>query len=187
MGYLKYVRKLWQQPQENLGDAYRELLLKVRREPVTVRLERPTRIDRARSLGYKPKNGVIVVRQRVHRGGKMNPDIKGGRRTAHSSQQKVIKKNYQQIAEERAAAKYQNCEVVNSYLLLKDGKSAWYEIILVDRLHPEVLADKQLAGIAKQHNRVTRGLTSAGRKARGLASKGQGAEKVRPSRNARGY
>ena len=35
------------------------------------------RIDRARSLGYKPKQGVIIVRQRVIRGGRMRPDIKG--------------------------------------------------------------------------------------------------------------
>lgn len=181
MGYLKYVRELWKKPQQNMKEGYRELLLKVRREPVTVRLDRPTNIARARTLGYKPKNGVIVVRQRVLRGGRMNPDIKGGRRTAHAGQRKVVKKNYQQVAEERAAVKYKNCEVLNSYLLMSDGKSSWYEIILVDRESPDVLADPRLAGVARQHGRAQRGLTSAGRKARGLLHKGQGAEKNRPS------
>jgi large subunit ribosomal protein L15e len=179
MGYLKYVRKLWQDPQSNAN--YRDLLLQLRREPVTLRVERPMNIARARSLGYKPKQGVIVVRQRVIRGGKMRPDIKGGRRTAHSGQSKVIKKNYQQIAEERAAVKYQNCEVLNSYKLLEDGQFAWYEVILVDRMHPAVLADPQLRGIARQQGRAFRGLTSAGRRERGLRQKGIGAEKQRPS------
>ncbi len=181
MGYLKYVRALWKRPRQNLGDTYKQRLYALRREPVTVRLERPTRIDRARALGYKPKQGVIIVRQRVLRGGRMRPDIKGGRRTAHSGQQKTLKKNYQQVAEERAAVKFKNCEVVNSYLLVEDGLSAWYEIIMVDRMHPAVLADHRLAGIAAQRGRAMRGLTSAGRKARGLRQKGQGAEKQRPS------
>ncbi len=183
MGYLAYVKKLWQHPKEN--EHYRELLLAARREPVTVRLERPTNIARARSLGYKPKQGVIVVRQRLLRGGRMRPDIKGGRRSAHARQSKIVKKNYQQIAEERVAAKYKNCEVLNSYKILEDGKHLWYEVILVDRLHPAVLADKNLKGVAKQQNRTFRGLTSAGRKARGLRKKGQGSEKNRPSLRAK--
>jgi len=184
MGYLKYVRKLWEQPKVNMKDGYRELLLRVRREPVTMRIERPTNIARARSLGYKPKEGVLIIRQRVVMGSKQRPDIKGGRRTSHSHQDKNLIKNKQQIAEERVASKYLNCEVLNSYLVIKDGKNAWYEVIMIDRNHPAVLADKQLAGIAKQQGRAFRGLTSTGRKSRGLRAKGQGAEKVRPSRTA---
>jgi large subunit ribosomal protein L15e len=183
MGYLKYVKQAWQDPKNNPN--YRELLLQVRREPVTLRLERPTNIARARSLGYKPKQGVLVIRQRIIRGGKMRPDIKGGRRTAHSAQSKVTKKNYQQIAEERVQSKYQNCEVLNSYKLMDDGTYAWYEIILVDRMHPAVLADPRLAGVARQQGRVFRGLTSAGRRERGLRQKGIGAEKQRPSLGAK--
>ncbi len=185
MGYLKYVKKLWQQPKQANSEGYRALLLKVRREPVTVRVERPTNIARARSLGYKAKQGVIVVRQRVQRGGRMRPDIKGGRRSAHSGQRKTLKKNYQQIAEERAQSKYKNCEVLNSYRLLEDGKSAWYEVILLDRTHPSVLADTRLAGVARQRGRAQRGLTSAGRKSRGLRKKGLGVEKNRPSLRAK--
>ncbi|KKT75754.1 MAG: 50S ribosomal protein L15e, partial [Candidatus Peregrinibacteria bacterium GW2011_GWA2_44_7] len=41
----------------------------MRKEPVTLVLEHPTRLDRARSLGYKAKQGCIVARQRVGRGG----------------------------------------------------------------------------------------------------------------------
>ncbi len=177
MGYLKYLRALWKRPSDQ--EHYRELLLKIRREPATVRLQRPTRIDRARSLGYKPKKGVLIVRQRLVRGGRKRPDIKGGRRSAHSSQRKTLRKNYQQIAEERVARQYTNCEVLGSYHLAADGRYVWYEVILLDRESPEVLADKRLAGVAKQRGRAYRGLTSAGRKARGLRRKGKGAEKIR--------
>ncbi len=181
MGYLKYLRDLWKKPQKNNPEGYRALLLKVRREPSTLRIERPTNISRARSLGYKPKQGVIIVRQRLLRGGRMRPNITGGRRSAHAHQSKIVKKNYQQVAEERAQAKYKNCEVLNSYKLIEDGKYFWFEVILLDREHPAVKADKNLKGVAKQHGRAHRGLTSAGRKARGLRKKGKGSEKNRPS------
>lgn len=183
MGYIKYVREFWKKPREHAS--YQDLLISLRRQPATVRVEKPTRIDRARSLGYKAKQGVLVVRQRVLRGGRMRPDIKGGRRSAHSSQRKIVQKSYQQVAEERASKKFVNCEVLNSYKLAEDGKHVWFEVILVDRMAPTVLADKELKGIAAQRGRVTRGLTAAGRKSRGLLSKGKGAEKIRPGLRAK--
>jgi len=98
---------------------------------------------------------------------------------------KWLQLNYQAISERRANAKFKNCEVLNSYKLLQDGKYAWYEVILVDRESPVVKKDPQLKGIAKQTKRTEHGLTSAGRKSRGLRSKGRGAEKIRPSLRAK--
>ncbi|MHA1999018.1 MAG: 50S ribosomal protein L15e, partial [Promethearchaeota archaeon] len=62
----------------------------------------------------------------------------------------------------------------------------YYEVILVDPFHPVIIADKEINWICStvQKGRVYRGLTSAGKKARGLRNKGIGAEKVRPSLNA---
>ncbi len=184
MGYLKYLRDLWKKPKENLGESYREKLIAWRKEPSTVRIDRPTRIDRARSLGYKAKQGIIVVRQRVLRGGHKRPDIKGGRRSKHSSQRVSLSKNYQLIAEERVARKYPNCEVAGSYPVLKDGKYYWFEVILYDRDHPAIIADHRTKWTYNSRNKVFRGLTSAGKKARGLRGKGKGYEKTRPSRRA---
>ncbi len=186
MGYLKYLRAAWKKPKQNMPEMWRERLIKWRREPVTVRLEHPTRIDRARSLGYKAKQGFVVVRQRVSRGGRMREQFKSGRRSKARRRLKIVSINYQQVAEQRAQKKYVNCEVLNSYWVAKDGKFAWYEIILVDKDHPQVLASKELKWISKpQHrNRVSRGLTSAGRKSRGLLNKGKGAEKIRPGQRA---
>ena len=184
MGYLKYVRDLWKKPKENMKELLRERIIAWRQEPVTVRLEHPTRIDRARSLGYKAKLGYIIIRQRVDRGGRMRIHERGGRRPKHFRLRKILDMNYQQIAETRASKQYTNCEVLNSYKVAEDGLYYWYEIILVDRAHPSIIADDRINWICDKKGRSERGLTSAGRKSRGLRHRGKGAEKLRPSRNA---
>lgn len=79
-------------------------------------------------------------------------------------------------------------EVLNSYWVGEDGKHKWYEVILVDPYHPAIKADPQLNWLCtgKHRGRAFRGLTSAGKKGRGLRNKGIGAEKVRPSIRAHG-
>ncbi len=186
MGLYKYLRQAWKQPTEEQEAVQTERLLKFRTENSTTRVEYPTRLDRARSLGYKAKPGVFIVRQRIIKGGHSRPDRSGGRRTAHSGHWMTLSKNYQHVCEERAARKYVGCEVLNSYYVAEDGKHIWYEIIMVD---PVVVAhDKDLGWmIAPQHRgRTFRGLTSAGKKSRGLRNKGKGAEKVRPTQKAHG-
>jgi len=187
MGYLKYVKKAFQKPSKEQEQIQRERLIGFRKENATVRANNPTRPDKARALGYKAKQGIFIVRQRVRRGKHVRPDIKGGRRPSRFHQDKNLHKNYQQIAEERAADNYQNCEVLGSYEVAEDGYYLWYEAILVDRNNPVVLADKRLIGIAAQTGRAYRGITSAGRRGRGLRRKGIGSEKTRPSKTARGY
>ncbi len=186
MGMYKYIHRLWKKPQASMPELWRKRLIKWRREPSTTRIEKPTRIDKARSLGYKAKQGFIIVRQRVFRGGHRRPKIKGGRRSKHFRQRIVLDKAYKQIAEERANKKYPNCEVLNSYLVMKDGKHYWFEIILIDKAHPAIKTDKDINWItAKQHKgRVYKGLTSSGKKTRGMRRKGKGAEKLRPSKKA---
>ncbi|MBD3314068.1 50S ribosomal protein L15e [Candidatus Woesearchaeota archaeon] len=183
MGYLKYMREAWKRPKQN-SEMWRQRLISWRREPSTVRIEKPTRIDRARSLGYKAKQGYMIVRQKVLRGGHRRPGQHGGRRPKTQRRYLALDINYKAIAERRASAKFPNCEVLNSYWVAKDGKNYWYEIILIDRSHPAVKADNSISWISKQKGRVNRGLTSAGKKSRGLRKKGKGSEKTRPSRNA---
>jgi large subunit ribosomal protein L15e len=94
-------------------------------------------------------------------------------------------KNLQWIAEERAARKFPNLEVLNSYYVAEDGLLKWFEVILVDPNHPAIKNDPDINWICNKSNRrrVFRGLTSSGKKARGLRHKGIGAEKIRPSTN----
>jgi len=181
MAIYKHIDQLWKKPRESLGELWTGRLIKWRDEPVTIRIDKPTRLSRARSLGYKAKPGIIVVRQRVNRGGRQRPDIKHGRRSKHARQRKILSMNYRQVAEQRAASKFPNLEVLNSYWVAKDGSCYWYEVILVDKNHPVIQSDKNLSWMAGKKNtrRVFRGLTSAARKSRGLRRKGIGAEKVR--------
>ena len=109
----------------------------------------------------------------------MRPKPAGGRRPKTSRRSKVVNKSYQWIAEERAVKKYTNCEVLNSYYVGEDGKHYWYEVIMIDKNHPNIKRDPNLRRIAKQTSRVHRGLTSAAKKTRGLRNKGKGAEKIR--------
>lgn len=178
-----YVKQLWKKPSKEL---LRSRLIEWRKEPSLVKLEHPTRLDRARSLGYKAKQGVVVVRSRVSRGGRMRPMIKSGRRPKARRRKQILSQNYQTVSEIRAAKKYKNMEVLNSYFLAQDGKYYWYEVILIDPEHPVIKSDKNLNWVGKgsNANRVYRGLTSSGKKSRGLRYKGKGSEKARPSRAA---
>jgi large subunit ribosomal protein L15e len=93
-------------------------------------------------------------------------------------------KSLRLIAEERAGRKFPNLEVLNSYWVGEDGRSKWFEIILVDPDHPVIKTDADVSWIAEKqhHRRAFRSLTSAGKRVRSLRHKGRGAEKVRPSR-----
>ena len=190
MGIYKYIREAWKRPKDSyVRQLLWERLQQWRREPAVVRIERPTRLDRARALGYKPKQGIIVVRVRVRRGGLRKPRPKNSKKPATLGVNKItMGKSIQRIAEERAARKYPNMEVLNSYWVGEDGKHKWYEVILIDPCHPAIKADPQLNWLCtgKHRGRAFRGLTSAGKKGRGLRNKGIGAEKVRPSIRAHG-
>lgn len=184
MGMYSYIKEAWHKPKQGLGDIWYDRLVQWRKEPPTIRIERPTRLDRARELGYRAKPGILVVRQRLSRGTHRRERRFGGRVPRKFGVRMNLEQNYQWICEQRVARRYPNCEVLNSYWVAKDGKHYWYEVIIVDKSHPAILADKTLHWVAAPANRgrVFRGLTSAGRKARGLRNKGKGAEKARPSK-----
>ena len=184
----RYIAEAWKKPDESfVGEVMRQRLVEWRKQPAVVRIEKPTRLDRARKLGYKAKQGFVVVRVRVRRGGFRKKRPSSGRRPKRMGVSKYkLAKSLRLIAEERAARKFPNLEVLNSYWVGEDGRHKWFEVILVDPNHPVIKADKDINWICeKQHRgRVFRGLTSAGKKVRGLRNKGRGAEKVRPSRKA---
>lgn len=183
-----YVSESWRKivgKEDELKNFLRERLTLWRKQPVIVRVERPTRPDRARRLGYRAKQGFVVVRVRVRKGGLRKPRPRSGRKPKGLGvAKKTPGKNLQWIAEERVARKYPNMEVLNSYYVGEDGRWKWFEVILVDPNHPAIKSDPKINWICSRvhRGRVFRGLTSSGKKARGLSNKGKGAEKVRPSR-----
>ena len=152
-----------------------------------VKLEKPTNIARARELGYKAKQGIIVVLTKVRKGSGLIRRPTKGRRPKRMGVNKVTRRiSIQRMAENKAADKFVNMEVLNSYLVGEDGQHKYYEVILVDPSHPRIITDKDLHWICDpQHKgRSYKGLTSAGKKNRGLDKKGKGSEKNRPSLRA---
>ena len=182
MALYKYLKKAMRSNSKEAVALNKQRLIQWRKESTPLRIENPTNLLAAKSKGYKNKEGVVLVRVRVNRGQRARPRINKGRRSRHKRQRLVLAKSLQWVAEERAAKKYPNLEVLNSYKLGKDGINAWYEVILVDVNNPNIKADKDLSKLSNQTNRVYRGLTSAAKKSRGLRGKGKGYEKARPSR-----
>ncbi len=184
----KYISKAWNRPDDSyVRDLLRIRIPQWRDGQSVVKVDAPLRIDRARTLGYKAKQGIIVVRAKVRRGGRRKARTNAARKPSKMGVNKYTpKKSIQWIAEERVKRKYPNLEVLNSYWIGEDGKYKYFEVILVDPTHPQIKKDKDLSWITqKQHKgRVYRGLTSAGKSSRGLRNKGKGAEKIRPSINA---
>jgi large subunit ribosomal protein L15e len=74
----------------------------------------------------------------------------------------------QRNGELKASTKYPNCEVLNSYNVGEDGNYKYFEVILVSKNQPEVQKDKTLKNVINKDGRAERGLTSAGKKGRGL-------------------
>jgi large subunit ribosomal protein L15e len=167
-----------------VGELFWERLQEWRREPTVVKIDRPTRLDRARALGYKAKQGIIVARAHIRRGGRRKSRYSRGRKSKHMGLRTLTRRiSIQRMAEVRTSKRFPNMEVLNSYWVGQDGKHKWYEVILVDPHHPVIASDKNLSWITKgtHRGRAERGLTSAGRKGRGMAQRGMGTEKTRPS------
>jgi len=178
MSLYKNIRNTWNENSDEFKTMWRARLVEWRKEESSQRIDYPTRLDRARAIGYKAKPGIIVVRQRVPRGGHSRTHYLGGRHSSNQTKKLNMTRNYQAIAEVRANKEYTNTEVLGSYYVAQDGTHYWFEVILVDKMHPAILSDPRLSWVAKpaHTSRAFRGLTSASRKSRGLRKKGKGSE-----------
>ena len=176
----RYLKQTYRSPEyEKL---LKERLISWRKEPTVIRIERPTRLDRAHALGYKAKQGFVITRIKIGSGTRKRESPTGGRKPLHSGLTKYTPKmGLQQIAERRVARKFPNLEVLSSYWVATDGKRQWFEVILVDPEHPAIKSDNDINWICNPANRgrVFRGLTSSGKRSRGLLNRGKGSEKAR--------
>ncbi len=175
MNAYDYIKK-------NLRENLHSNLIDWRAQEAVTKLDKPTDIGRARTLGYKDKKGIVVARVRVIRGGRSRHRVNKGRKSTKTTARKVLKMNYRWVAEQRAARKFPNLEVLNSYHVGQDGKYYFFDVILLDPQAPEIQADSNYKWILNPENkgRAFRGLTSAGRKSRGLRNRTRNL-KVRPS------
>ena len=188
MGAYKYLEEIWKKKQSDLMRfVLRMRTWEYRQLPAIHRCSRPSRPEKARKLGYKAKQGFVVYR--IRRGGRKKPVRKGIINGKPKSQGVIglkMKKSLRAVAEQRVGKKLGNLRVLNSYWVGQDSTFKFYEVILVDPSHKAIRRDPKINWIARpvQKRRDERGLTSAGKKFRGLKKKGVSDNKNRPSRNA---
>ena len=133
--------RLWKENAPEL----RSRVIGWRKQNAITRIDKPSRLDRARRLGYKAKQGIVVVRMRVGTGGMRKQRPTGGRRPKHLGVTRIkADDNMKTVAERRVLERYPNMKLLGSYYIYKDGKHYWFEIILADPSHPRIAQDKEL-------------------------------------------
>jgi large subunit ribosomal protein L15e len=140
----------WTKMWKSNADELKSKTIGWRTEPVIHKIQRPSRLERAHRLGYKAKQGIIVVRARVGRGGMRKQRPVSGRRPKHMGVVHIKQGiSMRKVAQRRVNEKFPNMEVLGSYYLHKDGTYYWYEVILADPNHPSISKDKEMYGKLK--------------------------------------
>jgi len=103
MGVAKYLRAAWKKPDKKI---LRERMIEWRKGGTITKVVKPLRLDGARSLGYKAKKGVTVVRVKIRRGGHRRARPNKARRTKRLHIRKNLRMNYKEIAETRVCLLY---------------------------------------------------------------------------------
>ncbi|RZC73126.1 hypothetical protein C5167_048606, partial [Papaver somniferum] len=168
-GAYKYVFELWRKKQSDLMRFLQRVRCSEYRQHPSIR---PIRPDKARRLGYKAKQGYVIYRVRVRRGGCKRPVPKGivyGKPKNQGITQLKFQRNKSLIVSAK-----------------QDSTYKYFKIILMDAAHNAIGNDPRINWICNpvHKHRELRGLTSAGKKYRGLRGSGHLNTKARPSRRA---
>ncbi|MEW6528537.1 MAG: 50S ribosomal protein L15e [Candidatus Micrarchaeota archaeon] len=169
MGAYKYIKKNFEREYHEKNPLYKQRMIEWRNGNAIERVGYPINLARARTLGYKAKNGYITVRVRIRRGKRKRQKPFGGRKPKHNYRFVQSQLSLQALCEQRAARIYKNLEVLNSYWIGEDGNYKFFEIILVD---PTIVKDIPISRLHIR-GRAFRGLTSQGKKARSLRAIGK--------------
>lgn len=160
MGFYQNLRLVYRKT----PNLMRERMIHWRKGETVSKAVKPTRLDKARMLGYKAKSGFVIARVRIKKGGSKRVKPRMGRSPSKAGRFFNVRKSARWIAEEKASRIFKNMEVLNSYFVCKDGKHEWFEVILVDPQNPVIKADRNLSFLAHQRGRAERGLTAAAHK-----------------------
>ena len=137
--------KIWYEMWKQNSQELRDRAVLWRKQNAVTRIDKPSRILRARRLGYKAKQGIIVIRMKVGTGGMRRQRPRDGRRPKHLGVTRIkADDNMKKVAERRVLERYPNMKLLGSYFIYKDGMHYWYEIILADPSHPRIAKDKEL-------------------------------------------
>ncbi len=142
-----YQDQVWLRMWKENAPELRAKAVEWRRQNALVRVERPSRIQKARQLGYKAKQGIVVIRMRVGRGNMRRKRPVAGRRPKHLGVLRIKPAlSMQKVAERRVLERHPNMQLLGSYYLYQDGLYLWYEVILADPSHPRIVKDKEIRG-----------------------------------------
>eukprot|EP00792_Barthelona_sp_PAP020_P003997 TRINITY_DN1813_c0_g1_i1.p1 TRINITY_DN1813_c0_g1~~TRINITY_DN1813_c0_g1_i1.p1 ORF type:complete len:205 (+),score=24.16 TRINITY_DN1813_c0_g1_i1:35-649(+) len=190
MGAYKYLEEIWKRKQSAVMSYLNRLRTwEYRQLPVVHRISHPTRVDKARRLGYKAKQGYVVYRARVRRGNRKRPyhhNIAHGKPVHDGIFGLKYQRSQRTIAEDRVGRRCPALRVLNSYWVAQDATYMYFEVICIDPAHNAIRNDPRINWMCKDvmKHRELRGLTAAGKKSRGITKKGRGTIKLRPSRRA---
>jgi large subunit ribosomal protein L15e len=174
MGAYKYVEELYKRKQSDVMRFLQRLRCWEYRQLKAIhRASRPSRPDKARRLGYRAKQGYVIYRIRIRRGGRKRQVRKGqvcGKPAGQGVNQLKPSRSLRATAEERVGRKLGALRVLNSYWVAQDATYKYFEVILVDPFHKAIRRDARINWIAKptMKHREMRGLTGAGKKSRGI-------------------
>jgi len=137
--------KVWLKLLHENAPEIRDRVVQWRKQNAVTRIDKPSRIQRARRLGYKAKQGIIVIRMRVGTGGMRRKRPRSGRRPKHLGVTRIkADVSMKQVSENRVLERYPNMKLLGSYFVYKDGMHYWFEVILADPSHPSIAKDKEL-------------------------------------------
>lgn len=137
MGAYKYIQEIWRKKQSDVMLFLLRLRCWQYRQLNTIhRCPRPTRPEKARRLGFKAKQGYIIYRVRVRRGGRKKQVPKGatyGKPKNQGVNQLKPTRNHQAIAEERVGRRVARAlRVLGSYWIAQDSTFKFFEVINID-------------------------------------------------------
>ena len=144
---LSHQDQVWLKMWKENAPELRAKAIEWRKQNALVRINRPSRLQKARRLGYKAKQGIVVVRMRVGRGNMRRKRPVAGRRPKHLGVLRIKPAlSMQRVAERRVLERHPNMKLLGSYYLYQDGVYLWYEIILADPSHPRIVKDREMRG-----------------------------------------
>merc|ERR1712014_439640 len=125
MGAYKYMQELYRKKQCDVMRFLQRVRCWQYRQLSTIhRASRPTRPDKARRLGYRAKQGYVIYRIRIRRGGRKRPVPKGatyGKPTNQGVNSLKNQRSHQAIAEERVGRRCKALRVLSSYWVGQDS------------------------------------------------------------------
>lgn len=175
MSASKYLREIHRKKQsDTMSYLLKIRVWEYRQRGAVHKVSHPTYSERAHKLGYKAKQGFTIYRVRVKRGCRKRAYNNGNTRGKPSNSgiyQRKPSLSLQTQGEMRVGKRCANMRVLNSYWVGQDGVFKYFEVILVDPMHKRIREDPKINWICNgvMKHRECRGLTSSGKRSRGLS------------------